>query len=191
MLVSRLDFRTAKDFENLIGASETYPKYEVVQKFLNNHAFTAEEFAPNDNKTKESSSLKTSFIQSKPVSASTSSLSSKSKEKRSFTSTAGKSLKCIVCSQSHYLNQCDQFVNKHFEDRFDVVKRNKLCIRCFNPFHRSRIAIVQNVTYAMVITINFCIVRNESLNPANYPTQILMNIPLVIKFRYLLSPVLT
>lgn len=40
--------------------------------------------------------------------------------------------KCVLCSNSHYLNQYSKFLSKNSQDRFEIVKRNRLCLICFN-----------------------------------------------------------
>lgn len=43
--------------------------------------------------------------------------------------TKTKIVKCILCSENHFLNQCKVFASKSRSERFDFVKNNKLYIR--------------------------------------------------------------
>ncbi len=43
--------------------------------------------------------------------------------------------KCVLCAQNHYLNQCVDFKAKSPQDRYEVVKKNRLCLICFDSRH--------------------------------------------------------
>ena len=45
---------------------------------------------------------------------------------------------CVVCNQSHRLYQCEPFKSKQPDERFQIVKSNKLCFNCLLPYHNSR-----------------------------------------------------
>lgn len=118
-ILSLLDQKSRDDFEDSYENRRSYPKWVDLQKFLQNRADTFE--AKSSSKEAPSSSAggnKQKFT-----------------EKKSFSTTVKQQIKCVVCSKSHFLNQCDKFAAKNQAGRFEVVKRNKLCIKCFNPFH--------------------------------------------------------
>ncbi|XP_062711079.1 uncharacterized protein LOC134289096 [Aedes albopictus] len=46
--------------------------------------------------------------------------------------------RCAACQQAHFLFQCDFFRNQTPHQRFDLVKRNNLCINCIKATHQAR-----------------------------------------------------
>ena len=126
VVASKLDFRTCEDWENSIPSTRSYPKFDELQKFLQNRAFNVE-----DRSTETNHSTKPQTKTTKTVVTPT--------EKKSFATTSSNSssskIKCVVCQQGHYLNQCKIFESKNVSERFEIVKKNKLCIKCFNPYH--------------------------------------------------------
>ncbi len=127
---SKLDPRTAKDWENSIDSISSYPSFNELEKFLRIRSFNAEDRAvenianyPKISKgVKPNSVEKKSFIANSNVgSASVANVSNK--------------LKCVVCQEAHFLNQCKSFIAKTVFDRFEIIKKHKLCVKCFSPFH--------------------------------------------------------
>lgn len=106
-----LDQVATKDWENSISTTQSYPVFEELQKFLQLGAFAVEDKITEAELFKQKS------------------------EKKSFATTGQAKQKCVVCSQPYLLFQCNEFMNKKLEERFDIVKKHKLCILCFNPHH--------------------------------------------------------
>lgn len=120
---SKLDPRTYKDWENSITTTDSYPQFGELQKFLRIRSFNVLDRVVENNST-----LKINKNSKQSVSASSSS------EKKSLV-TSIKKLKCIVCEEPHFLNQCNRFISKTVGERFELVKKHKLCVKCFSPFH--------------------------------------------------------
>ncbi|GFX13943.1 DUF5641 domain-containing protein [Trichonephila clavipes] len=43
---------------------------------------------------------------------------------------------CVICKQSHLVFRCKKFNDLSVNERFNSVKRNRLCIDCFIPSHK-------------------------------------------------------
>lgn len=108
---------TAKDWDNSLISQRTFPTYDQLQKFLQNRVFTVEERTADFKSTKKDN------------------VATKSPGKKTFTASTFGKVKCIVCSDFHYLNQCAAFAAKSVSERFEIVKGNRLCLKCFNPYH--------------------------------------------------------
>lgn len=63
---------------------------------------------------------------------------------------------CIVCSGDHQLFKCKQFLNLFPNDRYQVVKKNNLCVNCLSGGHMA-----QNCTCHS--SCNVCNMRHNSL----------------------------
>lgn len=44
-------------------------------------------------------------------------------------------LQCIMCKESHYLNQCPEFLQQPLKERYEFVSKNQLCRNCFHAGH--------------------------------------------------------
>ncbi|XP_074659583.1 uncharacterized protein LOC141912256 [Tubulanus polymorphus] len=47
----------------------------------------------------------------------------------------GKIFECVICSGSHSVSNCGDFIDKSVDERFALVKRLRLCINCLSPGH--------------------------------------------------------
>ncbi len=56
-------------------------------------------------------------------------------EKKSFTVTNARRLKCVLCPQNYFLNQCGDFKSKSPQDHHEVDKKFRLCLICFDSQH--------------------------------------------------------
>ena len=45
---------------------------------------------------------------------------------------------CVLCSDSHSLDQCKQFLTMAIEDKQKVIKEHRLCFGCLGQNHISR-----------------------------------------------------
>ncbi|XP_061723692.1 uncharacterized protein LOC133529906 [Cydia pomonella] len=45
---------------------------------------------------------------------------------------------CVKCKADHKLNQCTDFKNMPIDERWDLVKQNRLCFKCILKTHSSR-----------------------------------------------------
>lgn len=57
---------------------------------------------------------------------------------RTFVTRSSSSMKCPICSESHLIYKCNKFLAFSVQQRFDAVKKNKLCFNCLSPFHDCR-----------------------------------------------------
>ncbi|XP_065224341.1 uncharacterized protein LOC135848369 [Planococcus citri] len=116
-----LDPVTLKDWENSFKTTKRYPSFDELEDFLQIRSFSVEDRSSENNSKKQKSHMDKTTDRGKSRN-----------EKKSFV--AGK-ITCVVCSQSHFLNNCKDFMAKTPKERYNVVKKNDLCLNCFNPFH--------------------------------------------------------
>ena len=131
IVARKLPEKLRVDWENSQHDYSTYPSFDPMYNFLSNRCFAYETVNPTEGLSKE-----------KLVSVNTPKITKTSTvhEKKSFavskkSPSNNNSLKCVVCAESHFLNQCKMFEAKSPSERFEIVKKHKLCIKCFNPFH--------------------------------------------------------
>ncbi|XP_065213364.1 uncharacterized protein LOC135840665 [Planococcus citri] len=131
-LVSRkISEKLRTDWENSNHDYSVYPSFDSLARFLINRSFSYETSSAASNSSDASkSSTKDSGPKGKSSSVPEKKLSAAAKS-----SNGPSAPKCSVCDDNHYLNQCQVFKNKSVSDRFDFVKMNKLCLKCFNPYH--------------------------------------------------------
>jgi len=110
---TRLDKTTVTDWENSISSTKSFPTYQEMHTFLANCSF-----AVKDRKSETGNKE----IPKKQI------------ERKSFTTAK---TGCVVCDNEHFLNQCSTFKEKKAQARFDIVKKNRLCLGCFSPEHSS------------------------------------------------------
>ncbi|XP_065205496.1 uncharacterized protein LOC135835253 isoform X1 [Planococcus citri] len=105
-----------------------YPSFESLASFLINRSFAYETANLGEPKEKTNSSP--------PGKQNKSSEKSNQGDKKSLAAVKQPcNIKCIVCGDPHFLNQCKVFGGKTVNERFSIVKGNRLCLKCFNPFH--------------------------------------------------------
>lgn len=46
-------------------------------------------------------------------------------------------IKCLMCSEEHFIYQCKKFKSMSTNDRFEFIKSKNLCINCFKNDHRT------------------------------------------------------
>lgn len=118
----RLDRKTAEDWENSISSNRTFPLYNELQKFLQNRVFSTEERI-------EEKPVQSAKSPSKPPSP------NKIKPKSSF-AVNQKVETCGLCKkEKHSVFHCDGFLSKSPRDRYEQVKKAKLCLICFKDNH--------------------------------------------------------
>lgn len=44
--------------------------------------------------------------------------------------------KCLLCKENHNLDMCKRFIEKSIEDKWKIVKENKVCFCCLKSYHR-------------------------------------------------------
>lgn len=138
------------DWDNSNHDYSVYPSFESLSSFLLNRSFAYETNAlSNDSAKSNSSSGNKSYGNSKggkssaPEKKSTFVAQSSVPEKRMpFVNKSSSSSDpsqnkgtCIACQQRHYLDQCNVFLEKSVNDRFNFVKGNRLCVKCLKLNH--------------------------------------------------------
>ncbi|XP_074038689.1 uncharacterized protein [Leptinotarsa decemlineata] len=124
MMLDRLDSTTATKFE--LENSSLLPNqyYQTLESFLNKICSaidTVNSAAP------ESSKLKTSNKFSLP----------KQRSSSSFFVNSNKKQNCQMCHQDHLIYNCQQFLSKTPEERYNLIKTNKWCSNCLGSKHSS------------------------------------------------------
>ncbi|XP_065218644.1 uncharacterized protein LOC135844395 [Planococcus citri] len=122
LVSTKLDNRTAVDWENSISSNKEFPTYKEIEKFLRNRAFVADERQVESQQSKSKGDK------------------TKSERKTTATATLSKkpvppSVRCVVCNNNHFLNDCSTFLSKTPQERHKIVKSSELCRLCFNPHH--------------------------------------------------------
>ena len=49
---------------------------------------------------------------------------------------APREFKCDLCYSDHHISKCESYLEKHAEERYELVKSKRLCFNCLNPNHR-------------------------------------------------------
>ena len=49
-----------------------------------------------------------------------------------------KTVKCLLCEGTHFLQQCGKFCSKSYNDKWDFLRQRNLCKLCLKPGHMSR-----------------------------------------------------
>lgn len=118
-LSSYLDPASLREWETQ-SAGEVKPDYKKILDFIR----------------KRSRILQTLML-SQPITAPTIENKPKPRAATAHVSSTS-SAKCACCKQQHMLFQCDQFNSLTPPERFDVVKKNGLCINCMKGTHLAK-----------------------------------------------------
>ncbi|KAK7574411.1 hypothetical protein V9T40_011602 [Parthenolecanium corni] len=124
LVASKLDPGTAKDWDNHTCSASEYPKFEELFKFLQGRTFVIDERGAD--RPKESRDR---------FEANNSRFSAPKKAFLASTSSSSAKAKCPMCSNLHFLNQCEQFKAMNAHRRYDFAKSNRLCLVCFSGQH--------------------------------------------------------
>ncbi|XP_065094610.1 uncharacterized protein LOC135715141 [Ochlerotatus camptorhynchus] len=120
LLFSRMDATSQKQWENNRDKTQR-PSYDDLIKFIHDHSRTLQ-------------SLKLSQLVCTP---SMEAKLTKSRQVLAHSATE-QTPKCTACKQAHFLFQCEVFRDQTPHQRFDLVKRNNLCINCIKASHQAR-----------------------------------------------------
>ncbi|XP_065076956.1 uncharacterized protein LOC135700391 [Ochlerotatus camptorhynchus] len=121
MLCARLDCATLKQWEQHHKSTEV-PRYEDVIEFMRGHCSILQSLSSSKPRTAD-------LLKLEPVRS--------QKPKFSHAVTTNSSSKCCpFCTQSsHSPFHCETFRKLPVSQRFEIVKKNSLCINCFSPSH--------------------------------------------------------
>lgn len=116
MLYTRLDSRTQREFENSIDESnKKFYTYEQLQSFVSKRAIVVEE--------RESDRKASKLVTDRKMCSNT---------------TVHKATCCVICKLTHRLFECEKFLGLNPAQRYDIVKKNKLCGNCFLTAHTAK-----------------------------------------------------
>lgn len=121
-LSSRLDTETEREWEKSLSDKNKFPSYEQLKTFLSNYAIMIDDLKHmKTTKNEEFIVTKRSNVRSTAV--------------NTVTAPISKYLKYYLCKAPHYLPLCERFQSKTPEQRYEIVKANKLCYGCFSSKH--------------------------------------------------------
>lgn len=126
IVTTKLDVLTNREWENSLDADGSIPTFDQLNNFLNKKCFALE--TANKKATQISQPINTY----KKVNAHHS--------QQSFTTTEYQQSRpcCPYCQQDHYLFACQAFVNLNAEEKYNEVKKLRLCVNCLRSGHSSR-----------------------------------------------------
>lgn len=124
-LSSRLDADTEREWEKSLS-DKKFPTYEQLKTFLSNYATMVDDLKFTKSTKKE----EYAFPKRTNV---------KSTVATTITVPISKSVKCHLCKAPHYINVCEMFMSKSPEQRYEIIKANKLCYGCFSSKHSANV----------------------------------------------------
>ena len=108
MLYSGLDSRTQREFENSIEESnKKFYSYDQLRSFVSKRAIIAEEHETERKLLKSNTD-------------------------RKACNNTTKTACCAVCKSAHRLFECEKFLALSSSQRYEVIKKNRLCGNCFS-----------------------------------------------------------
>lgn len=116
LLLDKLDIKTKKSFEKEHTQTEM-PTYNDLKTFVSDYASALA-------RVKKSQIFKSNHNQFQKS-------ASNNKLIKSHAATLGSEKVCNICRQSHYLNQCTEFIKLGLKELFQRFKELKLCNNCF------------------------------------------------------------
>ncbi|XP_058840021.1 uncharacterized protein LOC131695495 [Topomyia yanbarensis] len=118
-LSSLLDERSLLEWETQCKEEEV-PQYSVLLEFIRKRSRTLQKCS--------TASGSSSNVQVKPI-----------KVKTTSSHVASENVvKCLSCKQAHSLVQCEAFIKLSANNRFDFVKKHRLCINCLRGGHMAK-----------------------------------------------------
>lgn len=121
LLSPKLDSRTKREWE-AVSSKMTDPKLRDFQEFLENRCQFLENLETSIDKT-----------QSKPSKF----VNKNSQQKNATSLVTTFSTKCVFCKGEHTIYKCKKFIKLNINERFDEVKKLKLCTNCLRLGHFS------------------------------------------------------
>lgn len=115
IISSKLDPITLKEWETSLPNPSFIPEFSSLVDFLNSKCQTLESIA-NKTLNVNPASNKHSKISSNVVTS---------------------NIRCIFCSETHFIHQCERFTKLSTEKRIEAVRTRKLCLNCLRSGHRT------------------------------------------------------
>ncbi|XP_031356668.1 uncharacterized protein LOC116180692 [Photinus pyralis] len=145
VIIHKLDSATRKEIEIRLDKKKI-PTFSGIEPLLSEHCLSLEALqAPLLLNVTESNSKNPRSFESvgKPqkLSLSSSGTFTKSPSKTSLVATSSSQsrskppLKCLLCSRNHSLISCPAFNEKQPQDRYEIAKRNRICLNCLASGH--------------------------------------------------------
>ncbi len=123
LVLTKLDDITKRDFENWLTDKTKFPSFNSLKTFLENRATAAEDRTfLSSNREKPKPPVK----QNQP--------DKNDSSRKSFSTGV---TKCVACNSQHLLIECKVFLEKTPFERFELIKKNRLCINCFGRNHKT------------------------------------------------------
>ncbi|XP_062557315.1 uncharacterized protein LOC134222188 [Armigeres subalbatus] len=115
-----LDPITLREWETHVSEDDDYPKYQELLEFIHRRSRIAQTLKLS----------KSANVQSE----------NKHPKSRAITShiASDNGSRCVSCKQVHFLFQCEQFRTLSPQQRFEVVKKHRLCINCLKGTHQAK-----------------------------------------------------
>ncbi|XP_070519720.1 uncharacterized protein [Cardiocondyla obscurior] len=131
-VVASLDPRTKRDWELQLAAQSNYSKYEELDNFLLERIRALESLGG------EADSIGTA---SQAISKQRSKANSFAV--RAYHATIAGSV-CVVCGDKHAIFKCNKFKAGSVSERYELVRKHRLCINCLRPAHTATACKSQN-----------------------------------------------
>lgn len=126
----KLDLTTRRAWKLKFHDDSLPPKYEDLSKFLSSRALALDELsAPHSSKSNRENKV----ISSNGLTA--------------------KKPTCPLCQNNHFINKCNQFLDKSPSQRCDLVKQSKRCLNCLSA-KLSVIECLYNISSACQVNIH-------------------------------------
>ncbi|XP_063217253.1 uncharacterized protein LOC134528018 [Bacillus rossius redtenbacheri] len=122
ILSKRLDTKLRVDWEMTLG--QEFPTLDGFITFLEKHCNAQEAVTYSHSKAVAQGSKQRSFAPTRNIPFSKVHLSAVQV--------------CCICSATHPLFKCPEFLTYNPHDRYSVVKKNNLCLNCLGGSHRSK-----------------------------------------------------
>lgn len=133
LIIKKLDDRTRREWESKLDG-DNFPTLEEFLKFLNRKCFTLETLYTDNNITKNQSNSQT--VQNSNPSYTYNKIQkgmSQLPNLQCFASS--ENVVCDICNARHFIYQCSKFLEMSISQRYEELRKHKLCTNCLRPGH--------------------------------------------------------
>lgn len=131
LILQKLDDGTKRDWENKNSNNQNLPKLQDLIEFLSNKCLTLEAI----NTKHVSNYANKSNLNDKTYTKHQQSNAYLNPCKVSFPVTTEGNNSCCICNQNHLIFQCPSFANLHLSDKYNEIRKHKLCSNCLRSGH--------------------------------------------------------